>query len=111
MKPTKADNQSVREWYVANVRDIPKCIDKTKPIEAQAKEAFEMRNAIKREARAMMLDEETLRILEKQRPIPDFESLIQSKMKRKNMTRQEAVIDILETAAKTNSEVNREFGL
>ena len=36
---------------------------------------------------------------------------IESKIRRKNMTREEALKDILETASKTNADVNKEFGL
>lgn len=42
---------------------------------------------------------------------PTFEQLIESKMKRKNMTREEAAQDIFETATKTNENVNRDFGI
>ena len=38
-------------------------------------------------------------------------ALIFSKMKRKGMTRDEAIRDIYDTATKTNANVNRELGL
>ena len=77
----------------------------------QAIQAFEARNRIRTEARNMMADEETRKLLDKERPNKTFEELIESKMKRKGMTREEAIRDILETATKTNEDVNKELGL
>lgn len=108
---TENDNQHVREWYYANVNDIPNQIDKTKSFEEQVKQAFELRNKYKHEARVAMADEETANLLELKRPAPTFEKLLKDKMNRKSMSKEEALRDILETAAKTNSDVNKEFGL
>lgn len=108
---TETDNQSVREWYYANVGDIPNQIDRTKSFDEQVKQAFELRNKYKHDARVAMSDVKKAQELEKFRPAPSFEGLVESKMKRKNMTREEALKDILETASKTNPDVNKEFGL
>lgn len=105
------DNQHVREWYYANVTDIPNQIDKTKSFEEQVKQAFELRNKYKHEARVAMADEETANLLELKRPAPTFEELLKDKMNRKSMTRKEALEDIFKTASKTNADVNKEFGL
>lgn len=45
------------------------------------------------------------------RPVLSFEELIDRKMMNKHLSYEEAVRDILETASKTNSDVNKEFGL
>ena len=108
---TQADSQHVREWYYANVTDIPNQIDKTKPFEEQVKQAFELRNYYKHEARVAMSDKKTAMMLDEKRPAPTFEKLLKDKMKRKNMTKDEALKDILETASKTNDEVNKNYGL
>ena len=107
----KTDNQSIREWYYANAGNIPNVIDKTQPLEEQVKQAFELRNQYKHEARIAMSDRETAEMLEKKRPAKTFEELVADKMKRKEMSREEALKDILETASKTNADVNKEFGL
>lgn len=108
---TETDNQHVREWYYANVSDIPNQINRDKSFIEQVHEAFDLRNKYKRQARIAMTDIETVEELEKKRPVPEFEELVKNKMKRKGMTRQEALEDILETASKTNPDVNKEFGL
>ena len=110
-KISKTDNKSVREWYVANVRDIPNKIDKNESLEKQVKQAFELRNSYKHQARVAMSDRKTAEMLEKEKPSKTFEELLESKMKRKNMTKEEALKDILKTASKTNADVNKEFGL
>ncbi len=107
----KTDNQSIREWYVANVSDIQNQIDRRKSFEEQVRQAYELRNEYKRMARAAMSDEETAAILEKKRPVKTFDELLRDKMKRKNMSKEEALMDILKTASKTNENVNKEFGL
>jgi hypothetical protein len=86
-------------------------IDKTKPFEEQVRQAFELRNKYKHEARVAMSDAATAKLLEQFRPTPTFEGLIEDKMKRKGLTRQEALEDILKTASVTNPDVNKEFGL
>ena len=58
-----------------------------------------------------MSDERKARQLERTLPAPTWEGLISDKMKRKALSRKEAVRDILETASKTNKDVNKEFGL
>ena len=110
-KITKHDNKSIREWYYEKVRDIPSKIDVSQTIENRARQAFDLRNCYKHEARMAMSDKKTLERLEKKRPLKTFEELVRDKMKRKMLSREEAVIDILVTATKTSEDVNKEFGL
>ena len=111
-KPISAfGNQEVREWYWSNVHNIQNEIDRTKSLEEQTRQAFELRNKYKREARLAMADKETADCLDDKRPVKSFEELLESKMKRKNMTREEALRDMLETASTTNSVVDKQFGL
>ena len=107
----KTDNRSVREWYVEAVSTIPYQIDHRLPLEEQAKQALMLRNSYKRQARAAMSDEKTAECLNDRRPEPVFEALVQSKMKRKGLSREEALHDIIKTSSKTNEKVNKEFGL
>ena len=107
----KMSNESVRKWYVANVSKIPNAINKSLPLEAQARQAFEMRNEYRRIAREYMADTETAKKLNKLRPTKTFDELLSDKMQRKGLTKQEALVDILETASKTNKDVNKNFGL
>ena len=58
-----------------------------------------------------MSDKETAKMLEEKKPAPTFEKLLEDKMKRKGMTKDQALMDILLTASKTNSGVDNDFGL
>ena len=107
----KLGNSEVRKWYLDSVSRIPDSIDSSLPMLEKAKKAFEARNIIRTEARNMMADEKTRKLLEQERPNKTFEELIKSKMERKGMTREEAIEDIYKTATKTNANVNKELGL
>lgn len=107
----KTDNQSVREWYYANVHDIPNQLDYSKPFEEQVRQAFELRNKYKREARFAMSDVSTVKELEETRPVPTFDELLKKKMEKKGLSREKALQDILHTASTTNTDVDKEFGL
>lgn len=104
-------NREVREWYVSEVSNILNTIDEMLPLEEKAKQAFEKRNQIRSRAREMMADKEMKEFLETEKPNMTFEDLIASKMERKGLTREEALMDILKTATKTNKSVNNELGL
>lgn len=107
----KLSNEEVRKQYVYNVSKIKENIDSSLPIEEQAKQAFEARNRIRTEARELMADEATRKVLDETKPNKTFEELVESKMKRKNMTREEAIRDVYNTATKTNEDINRELGI
>ena len=107
----KLSNVEVREWYLREVSKIKDDIDPSLPIEEKAKLAFKKRNAIRSKAREMMMDEDARRELERDHPNKTFVELIESKMKRKGLTREEAIQDIYDTSTKTNKNVNKELGL
>ena len=58
-----------------------------------------------------MYDQKLRAKLDETDPNFTFEELIESKMRRKNLTREEAVLDILKTATKTRKSVNKSLGL
>jgi asparagine synthetase A len=80
-------------------------------MEEKARQAFEARNAMRLKARDDMIDQETKEYLDKNYPLKTFEELIADKMKRKKLTREEAIRDIYKTSTKTNEDVNKEFGI
>lgn len=105
------DNKSVREWYKNAVSRIKENISTSLPMVEQAKRAFNARNEIRIIAREMMADEAQKQKLYRERPNMTFDELVESKMKRKDMTMDEAIEDIYKTATKTNANVNKELGL
>ena len=74
----KLGNAEVRQWYTNEVSKILDSIDKSLPIEDQARQAFEARNRIRAEAMNMMAEEATRKKLDIERPNKTFEELIES---------------------------------
>lgn len=105
------DNVAVRHWYIYHDEQIHKQIDPNLPLEERARQAFELRNTYRTQARELMADTEARAELERKYPNKSFEDLIQDKMKRKDMTREQALEDIYQTAIKSNEEVNKKLGL
>lgn len=79
-------------------------------MEEKAKYAFEARDRMRIIAREMMEDEESRIGLYKEHPNKTFEELIEKNMKKKGMTREEALEAIFKSATKTNDKVNKQFG-
>lgn len=108
--PKGRDNQSIREWYVNEVSQITEHIDKSLPFTEQAKLAFDARNELRTAARNLMDDVETRKMLDKKYAnYESFEDIINNKMKRKNISRSEAIRDVYKTATTTNEDVNKIF--
>lgn len=107
----KMSDRAVRKWYKYHDEQIPSLIDKTKTIEEQARQACEMRNQNRTNARDLMRNQEARRRLDITDPNKSFEELVKHKMSNRGMSREEAVKDILVTATKTRKSVNKMFGL
>ena len=98
----RLSNFSARKWYLSHDEKIPDLIDKTRSIEEQAHQACELRNAFRTITRDMMNDIEERKELDERYPNKTFEELLQDKMKRKGLTKAEAIEDILKTATNAN---------
>lgn len=105
-------NFEVRSWYHARMENIPNLIDTTKTIEEQAKQAFDMRNRVKFQAREMMNDVKSRADLDVKSPInTSFNEKVEEKIREKKLTRQQAYEDILRTSKKSNRGVDKKLGL
>jgi len=69
-------NLDAREWYVRNVRDIGNRIDKSLPLEAQARQASGLRNLYKEIARDAMYDKTQAAVLDVSLPIQPFDKFV-----------------------------------
>ena len=105
-------NFEVRNWYHSHMENIPNLIDTTKSIEDQAKQAFDMRNRVKFQAREMMNDVKSRAELDVKSPInTSFNEKVEEKIREKKLTRQQAYEDILRTSKKSNRGVDKKLGL
>lgn len=107
----KFGDLEVRKWYKSHDENILNIIDTTKSIKEQAMQAHALRNKYRTEARLMMSDREKAEELNENIPNKSFEELVEYKISKKNLSLEEAYKDILETAGKTNKEVNKKFNL
>ena len=106
------DNKMVREWYIYQSEWIHSQISTELPIEERARQAFELRNQYRRQARDLMADQELRRKLDREDPVWTWEALIAHKMqKRPGISREDAVRSIYESAVRSRRSVNEKFGL
>ena len=105
------DDVTVRKWYLWHDTRITEQIDQSLSMEEKARKAFELRNEYRTQARDLMQNQKLRQKLDLEHPNPTWEEKIAEKMSKKNMTREEAIADIYETAVKSNPEVNRKLGL
>ena len=59
----------------------------------------------------MMMDRKEAERIAEQEPIKQFEEVVEDKMKRKKITREEAYQDIIRTSSKTRKSINKKLGL
>lgn len=107
----KLNDRDTRLWYLQQDRRIPDLIDKSLPLEEQAKQACELRNKFRTQARDLMSDQEKRAELDRTDPNMSFDELVNDKMRRKGLDREQAIIDVLKTATKTRKTVNKSLGL
>ena len=108
----KLDNKTVREWYVYHDKQIHERISKDLPVEEQARQAFELRNQYRRQARDLMADQVLRQQLDRTDPSWTWEGLITHKIdKNPGISREEAIKRIYESAVKSRRSVNEKFGL
>lgn len=107
----RLDDTAVRRWYIYHDRGIHQELDRSLPWEELVRQAFELRNRYRTQARALMSDTAKRLRLESEHPNPTFEEMVRHKMEDKGLTYEEALEDIYDTVTKTNIRVNGILGL
>ena len=110
-KKGQLSNYDVRRWYKAHDKKIPELIDRNQPIENQARQACDLRNKFRTQARELMKDQEMRKSLDITDPNKSFDELLRHKMNDKHLTRDEAIQDIINSATKTRVSVDKSLGL
>ena len=108
------NNRDVRKWYIDAVSRIKDNIEPSLTPRERAFEAYKRRIDIRYEARERMADFETRDGLDIKQPNhnPDeFEKYVLGKMKEKGLTREETYLYLVDSATRTNSNVNKELRL
>jgi hypothetical protein len=109
-------NVQARNYYNAAERKIADLMDQlaadpNMSLEERALIGFTLRNELRTHTRDLMSDRAAADALAKKEPNSDFEELIESKMTRKGMTREQALQDIVDTASKSRASVNAANGV
>ena len=104
-------NRDARAWYLAHDKKIPDMIDYSQPLEVQARQACDLRNQFRFQARELMADQKLRAELDQNEKKKTFEELVQHKMTDKGLSYIEALQDIVKSASKTRKSVNQSLGL
>ena len=103
-------NVEARKWYLEHEAQIPNMIDSSLPLEGQAKQAFELRNKFRTEARELMANRATAESLYKTDKNLTWEQLI-DKQKAKGLSGDEIYKEIIASSQRSRKSVNKSLGL
>ncbi|MBS4900836.1 MAG: phage terminase large subunit, partial [Clostridiales bacterium] len=106
----KLSDKDSRMWYDIKVRKILSLIDESKTLEEQAREAFDLRNKYKHQAREMMVDQEKRKRLDMEKD-KTFEQLMEEKRVKYGVDGDDVYRQILGSSKRTNKIVNSVLGL
>jgi len=104
----RMSNLAAREWYLAQEAKIPSLLDKTAPIETQAKQAWALRNTFRTTSRELMANKEEAANLYKTKPNLTWDQTV------KKYSNEKGEIDyqgIIEASQRSNKEVNAKLGI
>ncbi len=107
-KPPKSASLSdteTRRWYLDAEAKIPDLIDRTKPLEQQAKQAFEFRNQFRTQARNAMTNKAGAEGLFGSRPNMTWEQIV-NKYARRGYSGDALYQEIIKASQRSNADVN-----
>ncbi|MES9859128.1 MAG: LysM domain-containing protein [Sedimenticola sp.] len=104
------DNLEVRTWYKAEDKLLPSYIDRSLPLERQAKQGFDMRNINRDRARELMYDRAGADRLYREEPNREWNSFIRYK-ESDGLQGDDVYRSILKTMTKSREEINKLYSL
>jgi hypothetical protein len=111
VKDMRVSNLAARQWYDNHVVSIPNQIDRSLPLEQQARQAHGLRNDYRTQARNIMSDTQTRDQLNRDFPHRTFDDLFQRNTTTRGMTASEAYEDIIRSAATPDKATNEAAGV
>ena len=103
-------NVDARKWYLAQEAKIPDMIDSDASLEEQARQAFELRNQIRSQARALMADRALAEQLNATEQNLTWNQILQKQID-KGLTGDDIYMAIIESAQRSRHSVNVSLGL
>jgi hypothetical protein len=112
IKSGSLGSKETRMWYLDQLKTIPNLINKNLSLEEQAKQAFELRNSFKSEARDMMSDVQEAKKLDQYELPKTWEQMIErAKTKGNCQTDDQVYSYIIDSSQKSNAHYNELLGL
>lgn len=102
-------NKDVREWYLAQEAKIPELVDRSAPLDQQAKQAWSLRNSFRTAAREAMADREAAAVLDATRPNLTWEQTV-AKYSDKHKG-DDLWNEIINASQRSNADVNKSLGV
>ncbi|KIN70519.1 Hemagglutinin-related protein [Sulfitobacter noctilucae] len=109
-RPGTLTNREAREWYLNQERLIPGQLEADAPLEAQARQAFQLRNAARTQARDLMADRNLAAQLARDNPNLTWDQ-IYSRTVDKGFTGDDIFREIIGSSQRSRPSVNRSLGL
>jgi RHS repeat-associated protein len=109
-KPGTLTNVETRLWYRYQETTIPMLINKNLPLKDQAKQAFELRNQFRTQARELMADRTTANILDQTNPNMTWEQAVDT-YARAGYQGDALFQKIIDSSQKSRPSVNKNLGI
>ena len=103
-------NVEERKWYLEQEAKIPDMIDKSLSLEEQVKQAFNLRNKFRTQARELIADRKLAESLYKIDPNRTWEEMIQRQLD-KGLTSDDIYKEIIASSQRSRISVNKSLGL
>ena len=103
-------NVEARKWYLEQEAKIPDMIDSSLSLEEQAKQAFNLRNKFRTEARELMADRATAESLYKTDPNWSWEKIVQKQVE-KGLSGDDIYKEIIASSQRSRDAVNKSLGV
>ncbi len=109
-KAESLDDVATRRWYLESEAKIPDIIDKTKPLEQQARQAFDFRNKFRTQARDAMLNRTGAENLFGTKLNMTWEQLV-DKYSKRGFSGDTLYEEIIKASTRSNPLVNESLGV
>lgn len=103
-------NVDARRWYLEQESKIPDLIDKNLSLEEQARQAFDLRNQFRTQARELMSDRALAESLYITDPNLTWEQIVEKQIK-KGMVGDDVYRAIIESSQRSRASVNQSLGV
>ena len=110
IEPGTLSNIDARKWYLEQEAKIPDLIHDSLPLEQQARQAFELRNQYRTQARELMSDRQLAESLYVTDPNLTWEQIIQKQID-KGLSGDDIYKAIIESSQRSRTSVNQLLGL